>query len=81
VAFKKTYKYKQKIMEQSKAETNKTVSTYLPKEERGMSFPINSTALLVIDPVNDFLSEGGEVRSKNITALMRQKDNIILLWL
>ncbi len=46
-------------MEQSKAETNKTVSTYLPKEERGMSFPINSTALLVIDPVNDFLSEGG----------------------
>lgn len=24
-----------------------------------MSYPINSTALLVIDPVNDFLSEGG----------------------
>ena len=33
--------------------------TYLPKEETGISFPPDRTALLVIDPVNDFLSEGG----------------------
>ncbi len=46
-------------MEQSKIETKQAVSTYLPKEENGMSYPINSTVLLVIDPVNDFLSEGG----------------------
>ncbi|MCA1604131.1 MAG: cysteine hydrolase family protein, partial [Acidobacteria bacterium] len=35
------------------------VATYLPKEEAGISFPPDRTALLVIDPVNDFLSEGG----------------------
>jgi len=34
-------------------------ATYLPKEESGISFPPDSTALLIIDPVNDFLSEGG----------------------
>jgi ureidoacrylate peracid hydrolase len=34
-------------------------ATYLPKNETGTSFPIDRTALLVIDPVNDFLSEGG----------------------
>jgi ureidoacrylate peracid hydrolase len=34
-------------------------ATYLPKEETDISFPPNLTALLVIDPVNDFLSEGG----------------------
>lgn len=45
--------------------TNRLVSdqegcdTYLPKEETGISFPPERTALLVIDPVNDFLSEGG----------------------
>ena len=33
--------------------------TYLPKEKAGISFPPDRTALLVIDPVNDFLSEGG----------------------
>ncbi len=27
--------------------------TYLPKEETGISFPPDRTALLVIDPVND----------------------------
>ncbi|MCA1620449.1 MAG: cysteine hydrolase [Acidobacteria bacterium] len=37
----------------------KGVATYLPKEESGNSFPPDYTALLVIDPVNDFLSEGG----------------------
>jgi len=46
-------------MEQSKIEIKQPVATYLPKEENGMSYPVNSTALLVIDPVNDFLSEGG----------------------
>ncbi|CAN5774954.1 hypothetical protein BH20VER1_BH20VER1_07630 [soil metagenome] len=34
-------------------------ATYLPKQETGISFPPDRTALLVIDPVNDFLSEGG----------------------
>ena len=34
-------------------------ATYLPKEEAGTSFPTERAALLVIDPVNDFLSEGG----------------------
>lgn len=34
-------------------------ATYLPKEERTLSFPPDKTALLIIDPVNDFLSEGG----------------------
>lgn len=34
-------------------------ASYLPKNEIGVSFPKGRTALLVIDPVNDFLSEGG----------------------
>ncbi|MEJ7770115.1 MAG: isochorismatase family protein, partial [Chitinophagaceae bacterium] len=46
-------------MEQPKMENKKANSTYLPKEERSLSYPTESTALLVIDPVNDFLSEGG----------------------
>jgi ureidoacrylate peracid hydrolase len=33
--------------------------TFLPKEEDILSFPKDKTALLIIDPVNDFLSEGG----------------------
>jgi nicotinamidase-related amidase len=37
----------------------KRVATYLPKEETRISFLPNRTALLIIDPVNDFLSEGG----------------------
>jgi nicotinamidase-related amidase len=32
---------------------------YLPRQEPEISFPLDRTALLVIDPVNDFLSEGG----------------------
>ena len=36
-----------------------TGTTYLPKREAGVAFPRERTALLVIDPVNDFLSEGG----------------------
>ncbi len=34
-------------------------ATYLPKGETSVTFPPDRTALLVIDPVNDFLSEGG----------------------
>jgi ureidoacrylate peracid hydrolase len=34
-------------------------ATYLAKGKPGMAFPPKETALLVIDPVNDFLSEGG----------------------
>ena len=34
-------------------------ATYLAKDESTMSFPPTRTALLIIDPVNDFLSEGG----------------------
>lgn len=34
-------------------------ATYLPKDEPVISFPSERTVLLVIDPVNDFLSEGG----------------------
>ena len=34
-------------------------NTYLPKGRRERGFPRGATALLVIDPVNDFLSEGG----------------------
>ena len=34
-------------------------ATFLPKDEVGISYPPDRTALLVIDPVNDFLSEGG----------------------
>ena len=34
-------------------------TTYLARGEGGVTFPPKRTALLVIDPVNDFLSEGG----------------------
>ncbi len=34
-------------------------ATYLFKNDYGLGFPRGRTALLVIDPVNDFLSEGG----------------------
>ena len=34
-------------------------ATYLPKTEKSDTYPVETTALLVIDPVNDFLSEGG----------------------
>ncbi|CAN5569163.1 hypothetical protein BH24DEI1_BH24DEI1_10170 [soil metagenome] len=34
-------------------------ATYLSKGEESVTFPPQRTALLVIDPVNDFLSEGG----------------------
>ncbi len=46
-------------MPQPRPEPPPPRATYLPKEETGSSFPPDRTALLVIDPVNDFLSEGG----------------------
>lgn len=46
-------------MEQMKYNESKSKATYLPKQEEAIFFPIDKTALLVIDPVNDFLSEGG----------------------
>jgi hypothetical protein len=45
--------------------------TYLPKGETGISFPPNRTALLVIDPVNDFLSEGGAGWELTETTVMK----------
>ncbi|MEX2572996.1 MAG: cysteine hydrolase [Balneolaceae bacterium] len=46
-------------MPESKTEIQKNKHTYLPKNENDISFQPDRTALLVIDPVNDFLSEGG----------------------
>ncbi len=39
--------------------TEPKTNTYLRKGRRELGFPRGATALLVIDPVNDFLSEGG----------------------
>jgi ureidoacrylate peracid hydrolase len=47
------------MIRQKDQKKNFNVSTYLPKEEQQYSYPTGKTALLVIDPVNDFLSEGG----------------------
>ena len=41
----------------SLSRTEKNAATYLPKNESSISFPAKHTALLVIDPVNDFLSD------------------------
>ena len=49
---------KARKMEHMKNES-KPQATYLPKNESGTSYPPDRTVLLVIDPVNDFLSEGG----------------------
>ncbi len=38
---------------------NKSKATYLAKKENSTSYPPDRTVLLIIDPVNDFLSEGG----------------------
>lgn len=46
-------------MERSHSENGKPKDTFLSKEEKELSFPTERTALLIIDPVNDFLSEGG----------------------
>lgn len=47
------------IYEKSDRDEMASGSGYLPKLEGEISFPLDRTALLVIDPVNDFLSEGG----------------------
>lgn len=46
-------------MERTNFENDKPKDTFLSKNEKELSFPSEKTALLVIDPVNDFLSEGG----------------------
>ncbi len=46
-------------MERSRAENGKPKDTFLSRDEKDLSFPSGKTALLIIDPVNDFLSEGG----------------------
>jgi nicotinamidase-related amidase len=53
-------------------------ATYLPKGEAGVTFPPDRTALLVIDPVNDFLSEGGAAwdLTKNTVRLHNVIENL-----
>lgn len=53
-------------------------ATFLPKEESTISFPLDKTTLLVIDPVNDFLSEGGAAYelTKNTLKLQNTIDHI-----
>lgn len=53
-------------------------ATYLPKDETEISFPAGKTALLIIDPVNDFLSEGGAgwELTKNTVKLNNVVENI-----
>lgn len=46
-------------MERLSTENGKPKDTFLSKNEVEMTFPPDKTALLIIDPVNDFLSEGG----------------------
>lgn len=55
-------------------------ATYLAKDDQAMTFPPDRTVLLVIDPVNDFLSEGGAaweltrstVKPHNVVANMKR---------
>lgn len=49
--------------------------TFLAKDEASMSFPLDRTVLLIIDPVNDFLSEGGAAWEMTKTTL--QLHNVI----
>lgn len=46
-------------MEHARDNDQNQKATFKAKDENGISFPLDKTALLVIDPVNDFLSEGG----------------------
>lgn len=56
----------------------KVQATYLPKNENEYSYPQDRTALLVIDPVNDFLSEGGAAweLTKNTVKMNNVIENI-----
>ena len=49
--------------------------TYLPTPNAEVSFPSERTALLIIDPVNDFLSEGGA--AWEMTQATVRKHNVI----
>lgn len=50
-------------------------ATYLPKNETGNTYPVKNTALLVIDPVNDFLSVGGA--GWDLTKTTVEKNDVI----
>ncbi|MDQ3051638.1 MAG: cysteine hydrolase [Bacteroidota bacterium] len=50
-------------------------STYLPKDENTYSFSPDKTSLLVIDPVNDFLSEGGA--AWDLTKKVVEMNNVV----
>lgn len=65
-------------MEQARPNDPNKKATFLPKEEGGISFPLDKTALLVIDPVNDFLSEGGAAYelTKNTLKLHNMIDHL-----
>ncbi len=56
-------------MEQARQHNRNPKATFLPKNEETISFPMDKTALLVIDPVNDFLSEGGAAYELTKTSL------------
>jgi nicotinamidase-related amidase len=49
--------------------------TYLAKEEKTLAYPPDRTALLVIDPVNDFLSEGGA--AWDLTSTTVKMNNVV----
>jgi ureidoacrylate peracid hydrolase len=65
-------------MENLNSENGRGIAIYLPKEEKEISFPADLTALLIIDPVNDFLSEGGAgwELTKNTVKLNNVVENI-----
>jgi ureidoacrylate peracid hydrolase len=65
-------------MEETNPHNRYAKATYLPKQENSISFPMDKTALLVIDPVNDFLSEGGAAYelTKNTLKLQNTVENI-----
>jgi nicotinamidase-related amidase len=50
-------------------------ATYRPKGNDQLTFPTGRTALLVIDPVNDFLSEGGA--AWEMTQSTVEKNNVV----
>ena len=65
-------------MEQARPNDPHQKATFKAKDEISISFPLDKTALLVIDPVNDFLSEGGAAYklTKNTLKLQNTVDHI-----
>jgi len=49
--------------------------TFLPKAAPGLAYPAGKTALLIIDPVNDFLSPGGA--AWEMTKFTVEKHNVV----